>query len=61
MNWQTVIDSLREDSKRLERILPTLPASAVASNATTGTAAIVLKLLADALQMGVNNRTKDAA
>lgn len=61
MNWQTVIDSLREDVKRLEGTLKTIPASAVASNATTGTALVVLSLMADALQMGVNERNKPAA
>lgn len=52
MNWAEVEKSLREDVKRIRNDMEKVPASAVASNAAAGAAALVLGLLADAIARG---------
>lgn len=53
MNWQAVIKSLREDSKRIQVEQLKLGKSEVAAQATVGTSAIILSLMADALERGL--------
>lgn len=62
MNWQAVIDSLREDAK-LEGLRATDTHGMSATQAavwtiTVATSGLQMKYLADALQMGLNKRNE---
>lgn len=52
MDWAKVEKQLREDAARLQKEQLKVPASAVASNAALGAAALVLTFLADAIENG---------
>lgn len=55
MNWNEVEKSLRDDVARIRKDMETIPASAVATNASAGAAALTLGLLADAIARGRSN------
>jgi hypothetical protein len=58
MNWQAVINHMREDARELERVIMTLKSSDISSNTTVAVTALVLHKIADALQMGLNKRNE---
>lgn len=59
MNWQAVIDSLRLEQRDMEKSSRERGMDS-ASVAMILQSAVMLKVLADALQMGLNKRSADA-